>query len=88
MLLRDGLNTITLQNCTIEEYAVDLTKIPLGVEEHGAICRNAKLLHNNVLSDLRARNIKEDIWRSARDMALRYSHDEIERLLTELADKN
>ncbi|WP_145413483.1 hypothetical protein [Paenibacillus xylanexedens] len=55
--------------------------IPLNTVEHTDINRNAKRLMNKTVIEIRDREIDEDIWRSARNEAARYTHNKVEELL-------
>lgn len=55
--------------------------IPLSTVEYTDINRNAKRLMNKIVAELRDKEIDEDIWRTARNEAARYSHNKVEELL-------
>jgi hypothetical protein len=58
--------------------------VPTSTVEYIDINRNAKRLMNDIVRDIRDKEIDDDTWRSARDAASRFSHQEVESLLGQI----
>lgn len=61
--------------------------MPTSTVEYIDINRNAKRLMNGIILELRDKEIDDKTWKRARDAASKYSHCEVEKLLTSLESK-